>query len=84
MNTLTAAAIARRLRASTLEVERAGLAAALEAGGYDPETTEPDAPDGYIALACSEARAWNPAYLTMHELDALMAARERALGGHPF
>lgn len=82
MNQITAAAIERRARATTDSAERAGLRAALRVGGF--EGIEPDAPRGYIDLALSTARAWNPAYLSPRELDALIAAREAALGGHPF
>ena len=79
----TALALARR-RADSLAPEREAIDAALRAGGYDPETVEPDAPQGHNEVACSNARAWNPAYLSNAELDARIEAWERALGGKPF
>jgi hypothetical protein len=84
MDQLTAAALARHMLRTRSTVTRAGIEAALREGGYDPETVEPDSPRTYIERACSDARAVNPAYLSPRELDALMQAREDALGGHPF
>jgi hypothetical protein len=61
--------------------EIAGIRAALETGGFDPDATERDHPTGYSERAASDARAWNPAYLTDHELAAKTAAFEAAVGG---
>lgn len=80
----TARALARKLRDSNDRASIAGIRAAMEAGGYDPDTTEPDNPQGYCERELSNARAENPAYLTMKELIASVAAREAATGGLPF
>jgi hypothetical protein len=84
MDQITAAALARRMARTRSISTRAGIEAALREGGFDPETVEPDCPRTYIERACSDARAVNPAYLSTRELEAMMQAREDALGGHPF
>jgi hypothetical protein len=77
----TARSLARRMYESSDPAEIAGIRAALQAGGYDPATTERDHPTGYNERAASDARAWNPAYLTDRELAAKTAAFEAAVGG---
>lgn len=79
----TAHSLARRL-AGTPEgsAAHAGITAALETAGFTG--IAPDAPEGFIARACSDARAWNPAYLSTAELSAWQAAVESVLDGHPF
>ena len=83
MDQTTAAALARRRNQTTDLADRAGIEAALREGGYDPDTVEPAMPRTYIERACTEARAWNPAYLSPRELDAMIEAREQFIGG-PF
>lgn len=80
----TARALARRLRREGDGAIAAGIRAAMEAGGFDPDTTEPDEPEGYIERALSAGRANNPGYLTWAELNAQIEAIEAALGGLPF
>ncbi len=74
MTEATARALARRLTTATDAGEVAGIRAAMEVGGFDPDTTEPDDPQGYNERAVSTARAVNPAYLNNAELSAWMAA----------
>lgn len=75
MTAATAAALARRLAETPDAATQAGIRAAMVAGGFDPDTTEPDAPEGYNDRAVSDARAWNPAYLSGRELSAMIEAR---------
>jgi hypothetical protein len=85
MNEDTARSLARRLKMTPDgTATRAGIEAALVAGGYDPDKVEPDSPQGYIEMALSDGRAWNPAYLTPREIVAFQKAVEEALNGDPF
>jgi hypothetical protein len=83
MNDLTYRALLRHAARSSAS-DAAAARGAIQAAGLDPYGDPGPDPVGYNATACDIARAVNPAYLTTAELSASIAAREAALGGHPF
>jgi hypothetical protein len=84
VTTDTARAFARRLQTETSPSSIAGIRAAMEVGGFDPDTTPPATPETYCERAVCDALAWNPAVLTYNELSAMIDASEAVNGGVPF